>query len=92
MADIYENGSASADTFGTQGDMVTPDNGNDLEPFAKAVTVVDISGGDVLQVLPVDNADGDWVTVTGVSVGYTPPWRVRRVGASTTCIVASVLW
>ena len=92
MSDRFQYTTPQLLDFGTRGAEITPTNGADLDADCKAVVVTSVSGGTTLEVLPFGNANGDWVTFEGVSVGYTPPWRVRRVGENTTCTVASVLW
>lgn len=91
MADFYDQSSFGTDDFGRKGEEITPDNATDFTDVAKGVVVRDISGGSVLQLLPVDNADGDWINFTGVPVGFVPPYQVRRIGSATTCGVATVL-
>jgi hypothetical protein len=91
MADPYALSASSAADYGTQGAVVTPDSGVDFTTVAKAVCVTSIAGGTTLRVLPAGNADADFITFTGVAVGYIPPYRIRRVHADTTCTVASVL-
>ncbi|MDX3971162.1 MAG: hypothetical protein QHD01_31840 [Bradyrhizobium sp.] len=74
--------------FGSLGRAVTPSDSEDLDPYAKAIVVT--AGGDLV-ILPVRNADGDTITFTGVSVGFVPPYRVRRVMATgTSASVATV--
>lgn len=91
MSDPLRHHVTTPESFGVRGAIVVPANGTDLDPVAKTVEVTSTVGGADLQILPVGNADGEWITVTGVFVGYRPPWRVRRVGTATTCTVASVL-
>ncbi len=90
MADPFASHQPSPDSFGTKSQAVTPNNGTDLDPVAKCIVVTSISGGQSLQLLPVGNADGSWVSFEGVPVGFVPPFRVRRVGTSTTCTVVSI--
>lgn len=75
----------SVTAFATVGTIVAASDSTDLAVPAKAVQVTSTDGGDVLQVLPLENADGAWVTYTGVSVGFAPLFQVRRVGEATTC-------
>lgn len=85
------NVTTSVSAFGTLGRAVAPDDNNDLtEQVAKAVQVVDVSGGSDLQVLPYGNADGQWITYVGVQVGFTPLFQVRRVGEATTCACVAI--
>lgn len=92
MSDLFKNNEPKEYTLGTVGAVVTPADDTDLDPVAKCVEVTNISGGNVLQVLPVNNADGAWITYTGITVGFTPKFRVRRVGEATNCTVVSVTW
>lgn len=89
MAQAYRNISPKPHTFATKGEVVVPDDNTVLD--VKAVEVTDVSGGAVLVIQPLDNADGDWITYTGVPVGFRPAFRVKRVGAGTTCGVAALL-
>ncbi|MGB0855034.1 MAG: spike base protein, RCAP_Rcc01079 family [Pikeienuella sp.] len=91
MADFYANVSGGVETFGRKGRAITPNDGADLADVAKGVVVTSIAGGTTLRILPVENADGEWVDFAGVQVGFIPPYQVRRVGAATNCSVASVL-
>lgn len=91
MADRYGGYHPTRDSFGTKGAVVTPNNNTDFTDTPKAVQVTSIAGGDVLQVLPVKNGDGEWITYTGVWVGFSPGYRVRRVNTATTCTVATIL-
>lgn len=88
MSDPYGTFSDPQD-FATQGRIATPSDTIDLETVAKTVSVTDVSAGAVLQILPQNNADGDWITYDPVPVGFSPPFRVRRIGAATTCTVAT---
>ena len=90
MADSYESFMATPNNFGTVAAVVTPSDSTDLTSVAKAIQVTDITAGTVLRVLPVGNADGAWITFTGVYVGFTPSVRVRRVHTDTTCTVISI--
>ena len=80
---------ASRESFGRRGYPITPNDAADMDPMPKAVVVTDITGGDVLQILPSENLDGEWLTFTGVTPGFSPQYQVRRVGQATTCAVAS---
>lgn len=74
--------------FGRKSRAITPHNANDIEPYPKAIHAT--SAGN-MEVLPVENDDGDTITYTGVLPGFTPPLRVRRVLATgTTCSVAAI--
>jgi len=91
MSDQFKGHQPSTSSFGTMGAVIVPDNDADLTEFAKAIVVTDVTAGANLQILPVGNADGAWIDLVGVPVGYSPPWRIRRVGTGTDCTVASVL-
>jgi hypothetical protein len=67
-------------SFGRKGGAITPNNDTDLDPLPKALEVV--SEG-VLEVLPIDNADGEWVNLGLCTKGYRPPYQVRRVRTTT---------
>lgn len=74
--------------FSKKGRVVTPSNGVDLDPYARAIVVV--AAGDLVY-LPSMNDDGDTVTVTDAPVGFNPPHQVRRVLATgTTATVVTV--
>lgn len=91
MADQFGKHNASPSAPGSSAPAVAANDAADMAEVAKSVTVTSTSGGDVLQVLPVENADGDWVTYEGVAVGFFTPFRVRRVGTGTTCAFRPVL-
>ena len=76
--------------FGNKGRAVSPSVSADLAPAAKGIVVASIAGGDVLRVLPFGNADDAWLTFTGVAVGFSPPYVVRRVHTDTTCTVHTI--
>ena len=90
MSDPYELSQPTVDSLGSKGAVIVPSDDTDLDPVAKAVTVLSTAGGTDLVLLPKGNADGEWITYSGVSVGFTPPYAIRRVGEDTTCAVASV--
>ena len=76
------------DILGGSGVAITPSDTVDLTVYAKAIVVTEAGN---LVILPVKNADGTTITFTGVSVGFIPPYRVRRVFATgTTASVATV--
>lgn len=83
MADRWK-GSGDPTTLGRKAVAITP-SGTDLTHVAK--TVVALDGGDIT-LLPVDNADADLVTFTGVSPGWSAPFQVRRVTAATGNFIA----
>lgn len=91
-----QSGAPTASSFGKESRLISPDSGTDFSEVAKAITVTDVSGGDVLKFLPegnadpADEADPAWVTYSGVPVGLTPPFKVRRVSVQTTCTVRTV--
>lgn len=90
MSDPYATETPTSASLGSKGAVIVPSDDTDLDPVAKAVTVLSIEGGADLVILPKGNADGEWLTYSGVSVGFVPPYAVRRVGEGTTCTVASV--
>lgn len=73
-------------SYGARGGAVTPDDSADLDPIPKAIEVT-VAG--TLEVLPVNNADGEWVDCGDCAKGYQPPFRVRRVKESS---AATVIW
>lgn len=71
-----------------KGKAITPNDTTDLTAYAAGI-VVTAAGN--LKVLPSQNADADTITFTGVTVGFVPPFQVRRVFATgTTASVASL--
>ena len=90
MSDPYATETPTSASLGSKGAVIVPSDDTDLDPVAKAVTVLSTAGGANLVVLPKGNADGGWLTYEGISAGFSPPYAVRRVGAGTTCSVASV--
>lgn len=89
MTKSFKHISTKPDSFATKGGMVVPDDNDRIE--CKAIEVVDISGGTTLVFEPQNNDDGDTITVTGVYVGYTPKFRIKRVNTGTNCGVAALL-
>lgn len=83
--DPYATFGKSLNAFGRRGLVLTP-GATDLDPVPKAV--VCLTSGDIT-VVPVDNLDNETLTFVGVTAGYSPPFRVRRVTAAT-ATVASV--
>lgn len=76
--------------FGLKSRAVSPNDGVDLDPYAKTVTC--LTAGN-LAVIPSINGDlaGDVVAYIGVPAGFSPPFQVRRVMATgTTCTVRTV--
>lgn len=74
--------------FGTKSVAVVASDTEDFAQYPKAI--VALSAGNLV-VLPVKNNDGATVTFAGVSPGFVPPLRVRRVMATgTTCAMATI--
>jgi hypothetical protein len=74
--------------FGRKGRINVKHDTNDLNPYAKAITV--LTAG-TLKILPVGNADGDTVSYAEVPVGFSPPYQIRRVfSTGSTATVATV--
>jgi hypothetical protein len=74
--------------FGRKGRVISPSNTVDLDPYAKAI-VVTAAGN--LVIIPVGNEDADTITFTAAPLGFSPPYRVRRVLATgTTASCATV--
>jgi len=91
MGDRYKLTSTGPTGFGRAGASIAPNNTTDLAEIPKGVMVSSIDGGNVLRFLPVENDDADYITITGVFVGFIPPYHIRRVHPDTTCSVVSVL-
>lgn len=86
--DPFPNASVAPDTFATKARAVSPSDGTDLDPYAKAI-VVTATGN--LVILPAKNADGTTITFAGCPVGFIPPYAVRRVlSTGTTATVATL--
>ncbi len=72
----------------TKGKAITPSDTVDLTSYASGIVVVTAGN---LKFLPAGNDDADTITITGATVGYVPPFQVRRVFATgTTASVASI--
>lgn len=80
--DPYESVATGPDSFGRKSRLITP-GGSDIDPIPKAV--ICLAGGDIT-VVPVDNDDGVTIAFSGVSAGFVPPFRVRKVTAATGAI------
>lgn len=70
---------ASPLSFGARGRVITPSN-TDLDEIVKAVVCLDFGN---ITVVPAENEDNETITFTGVSAGFCPPFRIRRVTAAT---------
>lgn len=78
----------SSDSFGADGRLVTPHDSTNLDPVAKTVCVSSIAGGSNLSIVTLADTTINFV---GVSVGFIPPYRVKRVNSTgTTCTVYTV--
>jgi hypothetical protein len=77
--DPYSAFASYPGSCGSVGKAITP-GGTDLSPIPKAV-VCGQAGN--ITFIPVGNDDTGTITMTGVSPGYVPPYRIRRVTAST---------
>lgn len=82
MTAIWNEQVSSGNDFGTIGEIVTP-GAVDL-PFDTKAVVCLTSGN--ITIVPHGNDDGDTLTFTDVSAGFTPPYRVRRVTAATATV------
>ncbi|MGS4947430.1 hypothetical protein ACVDG3_18280 [Meridianimarinicoccus sp. RP-17] len=89
MRNRYRSHPAEPTTFGRIGTIWNPAS-PDLPEVAKAVAVTSIADGTLLKVLPVGNAEGDWITFDPVTVGYMPPFQVKEISTDTTCDVVIV--
>lgn len=75
-------------SFGSGGRAVTPSDSVNLDPFAKAVVVSDITGGSDLSIVTLR---GETINFVGVAVGFSPPFHVKRVNdTGTDCTVYAV--
>ena len=75
-------------SFGRKGEVVTPSDTVDLDPYAKAIVVC--AAGNLV-IIPAENLSAHAITFTSCPVGFVPPYVVRRVKASgTTATVATV--
>lgn len=75
-------------SFGGSARAVTPHDSTNLDPVAKAVTVTSVAGGDNLSIVTLDGVTVDYV---GVTVGFSPPYHVKRVNdTGTTATVYTV--
>lgn len=81
MADEFAGYSASPNSFGRRGSVVTPNDSADLTNVSKGLLVV-VTGN--LVFIPVDNADGAPLTWSSVPVNTIVPYFVRRVKATGT--------
>jgi hypothetical protein len=86
-------GASQPDNLGSNSAAVTPSDTVDFTSYPKAIVVTSIAGGATLTVLPLKAADdgAHLIAFAGVTVGFIPPFRVRRVMATgTTASVATV--
>lgn len=90
MPDRFANVTPTRDSYGRVAVPISPSDSTEFPAPFKAIEVRSIAGGATLRILPVGNADGEWVDYVGVGVGFRPGFRVRRVGAATTCAVVGV--
>jgi len=75
-------------SFGGSARAVTPHDSTNLDPIAKAVNVTSVAGGDTLTIVTTDDSV---VAYTGVTVGFSPPYHVKRVNSTgTTATVYTV--
>lgn len=88
--DPYFSDRGRTDALGRGGFAIVASNTTDMDPLPKAVIVGSIAAGSTLQILPMENPDGAWLTFSGVAVGFVPPFRVRRIGTATNCTVFAV--
>lgn len=77
-----------SDSFGNDGRLVTPHDSTNLDPVAKAVSVSSIAGGANLSIVTLKDTTINYV---GITAGFIPPYRVKRVNLTgTTCTVYTV--
>jgi len=89
MKNRYRSYSADPNTFGRIGTIWDPAV-PDLPEVAKAVAVTSIASGTLLKIFPVGNADADWITFDPVTVGFIPPFQVKKISTDTTCDVVII--
>lgn len=78
-------------SFGTKGAVGASSNSTDMDPVPKAIVVTSIAAGANIAVVPSGESSNTGVPFVGVVVGFSPPYRVRRVLATgTTCAWATV--
>jgi hypothetical protein len=82
--DPYSGFSTTPDSFGTRGTILTPGE-TDINPVPKAI--VCLTAGN-LTVLPFGNPDGETIAFVGVTAGFVPPFRVRRVTAANATVAS----
>lgn len=80
QSDTYADQSTMRQTFGTKSRLLTPGGSDIAAPYPKSVFLA--ATGDITY-LPVANADGVLVTLTGLAPGQPVPHRVRRVTTAT---------
>lgn len=84
----WNKGANKSDSFGDDGRLVTPSDSTALDPIAKTVCVSSIAGGANLSILTLKDTTINFV---GVSTGFIPPYRVKRVNSTgTTCTVYTI--
>lgn len=81
----YTKQRPTATTHGLKGGALTPSNSAD---FAQQVKAVEVTVGGTLIVLPLLNADGDWINLGTCAKGYRPPYQIRRIreDSTATCV------
>ncbi|WP_346915044.1 hypothetical protein [uncultured Roseibium sp.] len=81
--DPYEGVSGGPESFGKKARVITP-AASDIDPIPKGVVM--LAAGDIT-VVPMDNDNADVVAFVGVSAGFVPPYRVRRVTAASAAVM-----
>ncbi|MEZ0212441.1 MAG: hypothetical protein ACAH27_05755 [Xanthobacteraceae bacterium] len=82
MADPFNDLRPTTSSFGRFARIVSP-GPTDLDPVAKAV--ICLTAGDIT-IVPDGNDNAVTVAFVGVSAGFIPPYRVRRVTAATATV------
>ena len=80
----------NVEIFGSKSRNITPSDTVDLNPYTRAIVVTAAGNLVILPVGNTDNAAG-FVTFTGISAGFIPPYRVRRVNATGTTATCSTI-
>lgn len=75
-------------SLGSDGSAVSPSDSVNLDPPAKGVCVTDITAGSNLSIVTLA---GNTIPFVSVSVGFVPPYHVKRVNSTgTTCTVYTI--
>ncbi len=84
--DPHTSNSIGPDRFGRKGAVVTPSDSSDFQAYCKLL----VTATGTLQILPVENQDGEWLDLGTVQAGFIVPYEVRRVKVGSTAIVVTI--